>query len=370
MPRKPMSNKEYADKFYSVADGEYELLSEYVNAKTKVKIKHKVCGKIYEVFPFAFVNQGQRCKDCFIKNRLDSTQFTKALAETNGEYSCISEYNGRKSKVTIKHNKCGHEFEMAPNNFIAGSRCPKCAMQSRIKKLTKTHDEFVNEVKELVGNEYKVIGEYRKATIKIEMKHNKCGNIYKVKPNDFLAGHRCPYCYGTPKKETEEFAKEVYKISNGEYELVGEYKTALSKTKFKHNKCGKYYYARPNDFLSGYRCPYCKSSKGEKIIEDILISKNIDYKRQYRIKECRDKKPLPFDFAIMENNKVIALIEYDGELHYKKVDYFGGKKQYLDRVRKDKIKDQYCKNNNIKLIRIPYWEIENIEKIIDTQLAL
>lgn len=134
MPRKPMSNKEYADKFYSVADGEYELLSEYVNAKTKVKIQHKVCGKIYEVFPFAFVNQGQRCKDCFIKNRLDSAQFTKSLAETNGEYSCISEYNGRKTKVTIKHNKCGHEFEMAPNNFIAGSRCPKCAMQSRIKK--------------------------------------------------------------------------------------------------------------------------------------------------------------------------------------------------------------------------------------------
>ncbi len=75
---------------------------------------------------------------------------------------------------------------------------------------------------------------------------------------------------------------------------------------------------------------------------------------------------LKFDFAVFGlKNNLVVLIEYDGEFHFEK--------QYSDdkfeRVKiHDKFKNQYCKNNNIPLLRIPYWEFDNIEEILHNQL--
>ena len=98
-------------------------------------------------------------------------------------------------------------------------------------------------------------------------------------------------------------------------------------------------------------CSKCSESHGEKIVSQFLDEYKIDYKSQYRIKECRNKRPLPFDFAIFEDDKLKLLIEYDGEQHFKPK---FGKKEF-ERVKiNDAIKNSYCKNNNIDLLRIPY----------------
>ena len=60
----------------------------------------------------------------------------------------------------------------------------------------KTNKEFLNEVKELVRNEYTFLEDYVNNKIKILCRHNKCGNEYLVSPNRFLSGRRCPYCSG------------------------------------------------------------------------------------------------------------------------------------------------------------------------------
>ncbi len=60
-------------------------------------------------------------------------------------------------------------------------------------------------------------------------------------------------------------------------------------------------------------------------------------------------------------------IEFDGEFHYKPlmgIDEFA--KGYV----RDEIKNKYCAENNIYLIRIPYWEKENLEKIILNELNI
>ena len=53
--------------------------------------------------------------------------------------------------------------------------------------------------------------------------------------------------------------------------------------------------------------------------------------------------------------------------HYEIVEWFGGFDGFVDRKIRDTVKDIYCKENNIKLIRIPYWEMNNIEKILDKE---
>ena len=73
---------------------------------------------------------------------------------------------------------------------------------------------------------------------------------------------------------------------------------------------------------------------------------------------------LYFDFYLPDYN---CCIEYDGEQHYISTGYYGGKEKLNRNQENDNIKNNYCKEHNIKLIRIPYWDFEknkiNIEYI-------
>lgn len=75
--------------------------------------------------------------------------------------------------------------------------------------------------------------------------------------------------------------------------------------------------------------------------------------------------PLPFDFYIPKNN---ILIEYDGEQHYKSVKMWGGDNAFEKRKLHDSIKTKYCLDNKIKLLRIPYWDFDNIDEILNSEL--
>ena len=69
-------------------------------------------------------------------------------------------------------------------------------------------------------------------------------------------------------------------------------------------------------------------------------------------------------------NAFNLLIEYDGIQHFEPVSHFGGEEGFLKRQEKDREKEMYCKENGIDILRIPYWEIDNIEKIIKTKLEI
>ena len=102
---------------------------------------------------------------------------------------------------------------------------------------------------------------------------------------------------------------------------------------------------------------YSKSS-GELKIEQILNKNNINYQEQYQIKDFSLFSL--FDFAIFKEEKLLGLIEYDGEQHFKAIDHFGGEEEFIVQQERDKRKNEYCKNNNIKLIRIPYTDYDKI----------
>ena len=80
-----------------------------------------------------------------------------------------------------------------------------------------------------------------------------------------------------------------------------------------------------------------------------------------RFDDCKNKNTLPFDFYIPSLN---VAIEYDGIQHYEPVDIFGGQEQFEIQQKNDNIKNEYCKNNNLKLYRISYKDFDNLEEII------
>jgi hypothetical protein len=110
-------------------------------------------------------------------------------------------------------------------------------------------------------------------------------------------------------------------------------------------------------------CGCLRSSFGEKIIENLLKENNIVYQKEYSFSNLVSENniPLRFDFAIFNNNKIQMLIEYDGEQHYlDKANNFWKNDNLSQRKNRDELKNIYCKTHNIKLVRIPYWEKNNI----------
>lgn len=101
----------------------------------------------------------------------------------------------------------------------------------------------------------------------------------------------------------------------------------------------------------------CQRSKGELKIKEILNNANIQFQTEYKFEQCKIKTfPAKFDFAIFQDNQLEYLIEYDGKQHFE--DSFSSwiktKENLSDRQQSDKIKNNFCKENNIPLIRIPY----------------
>jgi len=359
------------EQFVKEVDGlvsdEYTVLDEYVNSSTKIRIKHNKCGNVYLVMPNKFL-QGNRCCKCnkYTKNRNRDIEVFKCEVFNlyKNEYEVLGEYVNNKTKIKMKHNICNHVYEVVPSSFLRGRRCPNC-----YRKYKKNTNQFKMEVFNLYKNEYEVLGEYLNVKTKIKMKHNICNHVYEVVPSSFLRGRRCPNCFGTPKKTTNNFKEEIYRLVGNEYILLDEYKTNNTKVTLKHIKCNYVYNVTPRSFKQGARCPNCNQSRGEQKISFILKSYNINFETQYKFKDCKHKKSLPFDFAIFKNNKVVLLIEFDGIQHYKPIDRFGGKEALKCVKLRDNIKTQYCIKKNIHLLRIPYWEVDNVNKIILKKLS-
>lgn len=126
--------------------------------------------------------------------------------------------------------------------------------------------------------------------------------------------------------------------------------------------CGNYTVVNGTNLSSGIvkSCGCIKTSYGEEVIEKILQEQSIAYKREYCLPDlCGDKGVLlRFDFAIFDSdNNLYSLIEYDGEQHYKSVPMWGGEEGLQKRRYNDTVKNNYCQEHNIKLIRIPYQKI-------------
>ena len=131
--------------------------------------------------------------------------------------------------------------------------------------------------------------------------------------------------------------------------------------------CGNIVKVQGTALLSGHTesCGHIKS-KGEYKISTLLNQNEISYKTQEKFKDCKIKFEMPFDFAIYNNSKLLYLIEYDGDIHFKYRDSgWNTKEAFLKRIQNDQIKNEYCLNNNILLYRIPYYDLDEINTIED-----
>lgn len=254
------------------------------------------------------------CKYCHGKNKT-TDDFKKEIFAIQPNIIILNEYTGSdtQNRIYCKCSVCGYEWDTSPATLRNGSGCPMCANRSRSLKEQMSQGDF--EAK-----------------------------LSKVQPNLKIIGEYC----GTHK--------------------------LISVKCLKHNVIWESYPA--NLLNKSSQCKLCRSenadiqSTGEKIISDYLTKRKYTFQYDKSLNGCKFKRLLRFDFYIPEIN---VCIEYDGEQHYMPVTFNGISKsaslnRLLNTQKRDSIKNKYCQDNEIKLIRIPYWEKDRIEMILDSEL--
>ena len=338
---------------------EYEILGEYITSKTKIEIKHKICGNVFMQSPNHHISHGNGCPKCSGNKKLTKDEIQNRSNKIhNNEYVIVSEYTNSSIHVDILHKKCNSIFKQLPLHHLSGHGCSKC---KNVERYTK---EILQDKSNTIHNsEYTIIGNYVNNKTKIEILHSKCNNIYLQRPDDHLKGHGCSFCYENKMRTTDEFISETTKKFNNEFEILSEYNGANKKIKIKHKICGNTYMQVANSHIIGIGCPVCKESHNERVIRNFLSENNINFESQFKFKDCKSINLLPFDFYLPE---IKTCIEYDGRQHYEIVEWFGGKETFDKLKIRDKIKDDYCVNNNIRLIRISYLDdtLEILQKTI------
>lgn len=297
----------------------------------------------------------------------------RQFVQENSDCELLStEYVNSPDKLEFRCG-CGEVFQTSWNAFKTKNKrqCNSCGRKSAGEKLKKNSEDFMVEFDNVSQGEYTLKGKYINSRSKIKILHNICGEEVYITPNHFLRGVGCSKCSGNKKKTHIEFCDEIKTIFGEEIIIIGKYKGTGKGILFKNRKTGIVFNATPKDVLSK-KSTGRKSSVGEFEILKFLKNTKSVFKKEVSFRNCRGTNKLLFDFAVFSSEsqeKPEFLIEYDGIQHFEPVDYFGGQERFEKQQLHDRIKDDYCKQNGIELIRIPYWEQDNIEEILSEKLS-
>lgn len=313
MPRK-YTIEDVRNKVRELSDCEL-LSTEYENCSSKLKLKCK-CGSIFETSFAHFLNQHQRqCPTC--GNNIRAQKKKAGIAEIKRRFQsigcvCLSdEYVNRKSKVRVLC-RCGHIKEMRINTALTNNFSGLCT---------------------------------------------ECSRKQSTESMTF---------------QTSDIAALCWELG---MELVSDKYESAKKPIVVRCQCGREFITCWNSIRTNgkTRCDVCtkRMSSGERRVEAWLDGHGIEYVRQKTFDGCGTNKPYRFDFFLPKDN---ICIEFDGQQHFKAVDFSGrlGKdiaetRLYLTAYR-DAVKDAYCRSNGIGLIRVKYSEVNNIDEILSSKL--
>lgn len=334
--RKKRTTEDVAKEVEELTEGEYELVSGYEHSLKPVKIKHKKCGKVIETQIGNFrtrVSNGVECECEEEQEDIDEVEEEQEVGQvgrkkrasedvaeevkelTDGEYELVGEYTGSKNTIKVRHIACGREYDVYLSNFrrdIKNGRECVC-------KEEREEENFKKAVREGGLSEDDQIKNERVKRLKVE---NRIRNVV-----------------------------------GEEYTLMSNYNNQYDNVTLRHNVCGRDIVVQMSNFLyKGYRCKDCTGtiSKGEKKIKDYL---DTYYPKSYvhQRRELIGEDEHFYDFLIIDQEgKHLGYIEFNGEQHYKAIDYFGGSERYKEQKRRDQAKRDFAKSKGLSMLELSY----------------
>lgn len=308
--------------------------------------------KWYESKGYEFTKRN----DCFNVKIKDLPNYSKVLVYP------ICDYCGEKYETTYFVYNQGHKI-------INKDCCLNCTGKKTSevtwhKRAIKYMNMAQERCKELGYTLITPIEEYTdiKMKIKIDIGEN---NIQEVFLEGFLHGHDCfinSYKNRNYKRISIYDIKEKIELYGNKWLNPEEYTNCIDRQLKIKCKCGNIFQTSFINYSRAgvNRCSSCSKimSKGELLVNNILLDNNIKFIFQFRFDDCRDIKSLPFDFYLPDYN---SCIEFDGQGHFLPV----FSQESLEQTQKhDIIKNDYCHNHNIPLLRIPYFDSNKAEEKI------
>lgn len=300
-----------------------------------------------------------------IKTTEEFIEDAKKIHGDKFDYS-LSEYKRAKTPIKIKCIN-NHIFEQTPNDHLNGHGCKICAGWGTMKE---NKEEFIRRSREIHGDKYDYTeSEYtdHDSPLKIKCPHH--GDFLMSPKNHLIQKRGCVKCKSERKDgwiRSNAFTKEKFmslcmEVHGDLYDYSkAEYFNMVKKVTITCKKHGEFEQSPKTHIHQAHGCPRCKVSKGEKQISDYLDVKNIKHYYQYVFEDCINVRKLPFDFYLPDYK---TCIEYDGIQHYKSIEFFGGPEHLRYIQENDKIKNEFCEKNNIKILRIKY--NQDINKILN-----
>lgn len=353
---------------------------EYKNAYSKINWMCE-CGEIFSSSWGAVQSGKSYCNFCAKSKRWDGyrdyTSEVKSYCKEKG-FTLLTEYIHRCGDIfeyiCDKHRDKGIKTSTYDQMVSCGRGCMECGIESRGIKHRFDENKFKVLIESkgfiYVGYDYDNINsKYKKVNIHFMCPNHIDKGVQKIKYNNLLNSNgRCKYCAG--RERTKEDLQNELNELHGLVTIL-EYTDYASPLKAKCNICNLEWETKGVNLTQGHRCPNCAKSNFELEIAKILDKWGYSHIDEFWYKNCRNKNPLPFDFYLDDFN---ILIEADGEHHYKPIrrgsmtddDAEDRLKQIIFH---DEIKTEYCKANNIPLIRIPYWERDHAEYFLFNELS-
>lgn len=318
------------------------------------------------------LDQFTKRKMVYTKNKWSLYNINKYIENNKITSQLLSkQYKGSKVPLTFRC-ECGQTFRKSWDDFYMReyTLCPNCMKKQASKK---------KDI-EVVDNEFRRYGyqiidksEYTGNNIPIECLTTDGYKVMKSYSNLKKNGRRNIFSYAHNKDNY------VYNVNH--YAKINEIDiTCLQLLDYRSGAHGQYYimvqcacgniYKSTIDYIryGNYRCPICskKMSNSEYEIKKFLDSNNIKNISQHKFGDCKYKRELPFDFYLPEYN---TCVEFDGVYHFKQQPCVT-EEQFKEQILRDKIKNKFCDDNNIKLIRIPYFNFnrKQLRKIIIDEL--
>lgn len=378
-------------------DPESKIKACEVTTSSSIKIgwicdKHETPYK-WEAAPCDRI-RGHGCKMCncagYFQAIYGHSYFVQEARKVHGnKYEYPEEYKGLAIPVNIY---CGEKdendlihgnFKQTPASHKRGSGCSKCT--AGYNQLVGGHDYFVKEARKIHEDKYEYNDKYIDSHTPINIyckvedsDGNVHGNFLKS-PTNHKNGQGCPACtdprYAQRMGGHDYFVKVANEVHNNKYSYPDEYAgsdikidifcSTLNKNGIVHGE----FMQTPDNHKRGHGCPKCADEQTQsKLVRDLQTSLDsfgysVESGRcipEHPFKGLVYKQQLWIDRYIPEIN---LAAEADGGYHFRVSEDRGGIERLRENQLRDVLKDVYCINNKINLLRIPFNMEPSIELI-------
>jgi very-short-patch-repair endonuclease len=339
---------------YGRKDYDYSLLEDTFKIKSIIRIINKENNLIYQQW-------ADHHKRGINPTKIEAKSlFNKLLEIHNSKYRYVIEKETYYStdKIKIIDNLTNDIFYYRVDRHLSGMKPNKVTLNYFLIKSNEVHNSKYD---------YSLVN-FNSISDKVDIICKEHGVFKQRVSNHMNLKDGCPKCAGVGKWNTDLLVLEFKKIHKDKFDYSKVlFENVDKKVEIICKEHGSFY-QNIYKHLNGQGCRFCESpSKGEDYIKMWLDDLKINYIRQHSFETCKYVNKLSFDFYLPDYN---FCIEFDGEQHFKPVEYFGGEKGFELNKKRDSIKNKWCLDNNIDLIRIKYNEVNKIKYILKERLQL